>query len=60
MSRSEFKGQSHRDQTKFCLNFGVSGLQLQFGLTDDYEIMHKAWSGKAEVPSYFSRSSVKF
>ena len=39
---------------------GVSGLLLQFEFTDGYEMMHKAWSSIEEVPSCFSRSSIKF
>ena len=39
---------------------GVSGLQLQFEITNGYEMMHKAWSSIEEVPYCFSRSSVKF
>ena len=39
---------------------GVSGLYLQFGITDGYEMMRKAWSSIEEVPYRFSRSSVKF
>ena len=39
---------------------GVSGLYLQFEITDGYEMMHKAWSRIEEVPYCFSRSSIKF
>ena len=39
---------------------GVSGLKLQFGFTNGYEILHKAWSTIEEVPYCFWRSSVKF
>ena len=39
---------------------GVSGLYLQIGITDGYEMMHKAWSSIEEVSYCFSRSSVKF
>ena len=39
---------------------GVSGLYLQFAITDGYEMMYKAWSSIEEVPYCFSRSSVKF
>ena len=38
----------------------VSGLYLQFGITDGLEMMHKAWSSIEEVPYCFLRSSVKF
>ena len=44
----------------FDPNLGVSGLYLQFGITDAYELMHKAWSSVEEVSYCFSRSSVKF
>ena len=45
---------------RFWPKLGVSGLYLQFGITDGYEMMHKAWSSIGEVPCCFSRSSVKF
>ena len=38
---------------------GVPGLLLQFEFTNDYEMIHKAWSSIEEVPYCFSRSSVK-
>ena len=44
----------------FWPKLGVSGLYLQFGITDGYEMMHKAWSSIEEVPYCFSMSSVKF
>ena len=39
---------------------GVSGLLLQFELSNGYEMLHKAWSGIEMVPYCFWRSSVKF
>ena len=39
---------------------GVSGLILQFEITNGYEMMHKAWGSIEEVSYCFSRSSVKF
>ena len=39
---------------------GVSGLQLQFEFTDGYEMLHKAWNSKGEMPYCFPRSSIKF
>ena len=39
---------------------GVSGLWLQFEVTNGYEMMHNGWSGIEEAPYCFSRSSVKF
>ena len=43
---------------RFWPKLGVSGLYLQFEFTNGYEMMHKAWSSKEEVPYCFSRSSV--
>ena len=45
---------------RFLPKLGVSGLNLQFGITDGYEMMHKAWSSIEEVPYCFSSSPVKF
>ena len=45
---------------RFWPKLGVSGLYLQFGITDAFEMMHKAWSSIEEVPYCLSRSSVKF
>ena len=45
---------------RFWPKLGVSGLYLQFGITDASEMMHKAWSSIEEVPYCLSRSSVKF
>ena len=45
---------------RFWPKLGVSGLYLQFGITDGYKMMHKACSSIEEVPYCFSRSSVKF
>ena len=39
---------------------GVSGQQLQFEFTDGYEMLHKAWNSKGDVPYCFPRSSIKF
>ena len=39
---------------------GVSGQQLQFEFTDGYEMLHKAWNSKGEVPYCFPRLSIKF
>ena len=35
----------------------ISGLELQFEFTNDFEMMHKAWHNTEEVPYCFSRSS---
>ena len=52
---------SHGSKNRgFWPRLGVSGLYLQFEITDGYEMMHKAWSSLEEVPCCFSRSSVKF
>ena len=61
-SRSCVKFQGHMALkiVHFLPKLGVSGLYLQFGITDGYEMMHKAWSSIEEVPYCFSRSSVKF
>ena len=48
---------------KNCLiwpKLGVSGLQLQFEFTNGYEMLHKAWNSKGEMPYCFPRSSIKF
>ena len=45
---------------RFWPKLCVSGLYLQFGITDASEMMHKAWSSIEEVPYCLSRSSVKF
>ena len=34
-------------------------MYLQFGITDGYEMMQKAWSSIEEVPYCFSRSYVR-
>ena len=39
---------------------GISGQQLQFEFTDGYEMLHKAWNSKGEMPYCFPRSSIKF
>ena len=56
----EFQGHMALKIVDFLPKLGVSGLYLQFGITDGYEMMHKAWSSIEEVPYCFSRSSVKF
>ena len=39
---------------------GVSGLLLQFEITNGYEMLHKACNSKGEMPYRFPRSSIKF
>ena len=38
----------------------VSGLTLQYEFTNGYEMLHKAWSSKEEVPYSLWMSAVKF
>ena len=61
-SRSCVKVQGHTAKKNrwFSPKLGVSGLYLQFGITDGSEMMHKAWSSIEELPHCFSSSSVKF
>ena len=59
-SRSSFKVTQDQKNRRFWPKLGVSRLILQFEFTNDYEMMHKAWSRLGEVPYCFSRSSVKF
>ena len=59
-SRSTVKLQGHTaKKSSIWPKLGVSGLYLQFGITDGYKMMHKAWGSIEEVPYCFSRSSVK-
>ena len=52
---------SHGSKNRRILpKLGVSGQQLQFEFTDGYEMLHKAWNSKEEVPYCFPRSSIKF
>ena len=39
---------------------GVSRLLLQFEFINGYEMLHKAWNSKGEMPYCFPRSSIKF
>ena len=59
-SSIKFQGQTAKKNRWFWPKLGVSGLQLQFELTDACEMMHKAWSNTEEVPYCFPRSSIKF
>ena len=45
---------------RFWPKLGVSGLYLQFEITNGYKMMHRAWNSIEEVPYCFWRSSVKF
>ena len=60
MSYVKLQGQTAKKNHRFLPKLGVSGLLLLFEFTNGYQMMHKAWSGIAEVPYYFARSSVKF
>ena len=49
--------------TKNCqiwLELSVSSLWLQFEFINGFEMMHKAWHSKENMPYCFSRSSIKF
>ena len=61
-SRSYVKFQGHTAlKTRWIWpKLGVSGQQLHFEFTDGYEMLHKAWNSKGEVPYCFPRSSIKF
>ena len=59
MQKVKVRGQRSRSQ-RSQPDLTVSGLQLQFDLTYDDEMMHIAWCCLEEVPYCFSRSSVKF
>ena len=54
-------GNSHGSKNRrIWPKLGVSGQQLQFEFTDGYEMLHKAWNSKGEVPYCFPRSSIKY
>ena len=59
-SRSYIKFQQGSKNRRIWPKLGVSGQQLQFEFTDGYEMLHKAWNSKGEVPYCFPRSSIKF
>ena len=61
-SRPHVKFQCHTalKNRRIWPKLGVSGQQLQFEFTDGYEMLHKAWNSKGEVPYCFPRSSIKF
>ena len=61
MSIQKVKVRDQRSRSqKSKANLAISGPYLQFELTYDNEMMHKAWCCLGEVPYCFSRSSVKF
>ena len=51
-SRSYVKLEGHKAKKnhRFWPKLGVSGLYLQFEITDGYEMLHKAWNSIEEVP----------
>ena len=50
---SNFKVTQDKKIHQFWPKFSVSGLELQFEFTDDFEMMHKAWHSIEEVPYCF-------
>ena len=56
----EFQGHTALKTRLIWPKLGVSGQQLHFEFTDGYEMLHKAWNSKGEVPYCFPRSSIKF
>ena len=44
---------TRKKNRRFWPKLGVSGLELQFEFTNDYEMMHKAWSSIWEFPIDF-------
>ena len=61
-SRSYVKFQDHtaKKNRQIWPKLGVSGLWLQFEFTNGYEMLHKAWNSKGEMPYCFPRSTIKF
>ena len=52
MQKAKIRGQRSRSQ-RSKPNLAVSGLQLQFEVTHDDEMMHKGWCGIGDVPFRF-------
>ena len=59
-SYAKLQGHTAKKNRRFWPKLGFSGLYLKFGITDGYEMMHKAWNSKGEMPFCFPRSSIKF
>ena len=57
---SNFKVTRLKKNRRFWPKLGVSGLLLQFEFINGYEMWHKAWNSKGEMPYCFPRSSIKF
>ena len=55
----KFWGHTWQKSRQFCPKLSVSGVELQFELTDGFEIMHNACYNIEEVPYCFSRSFIK-
>ena len=60
ISSVKFQFQTGQKNSQFWPKLSISGLSFQFGFSNGYEMIHKAWSSIEEVCSYFSRSSIKF
>ena len=60
MSSVKFQGHTAKKKRRIWPKLGVSGLKLQFEFIDGYEMLHKAWNNKGEMPYCFPRSSIKF
>ena len=56
----KLKGHMAKKNHRFWPKLGVSRLWLHFEFTDGYEMLHKAWNSKGEMPYCFPRSSIKF
>ena len=54
---SRSRGQKNR---RIWPKLGVSRLYLQSEFTNGYEMLHKAWSSREEMPYCFWRSSINF
>ena len=62
-SSVKFWGNTPKKIIDFDLNWAFSDCNLSLNLAmalNGYEMMHKGWSSKEQVPYCFSRSSVKF
>ena len=59
-SRSYVKLQGHTALKIVKFDPNRAFPELQFEFTDGYEILHKAWNSKGEMPYCFPRSSIEF
>ena len=61
-SRSYIKLQGHTAKKiiKFDPNWAFPDCNSSFEFTNGYEMLHKAWNSKGEMPYCFPRSSIKF